>query len=162
MIERLRESIYEYFYEFTNPSVSIDSLAVIENDAFTINGNKLDNMAGITNERIKISETFTHYIIEKCDPKHVNILRRFVEDYERQVELAKNDMFSYDALEQLKEVTVTIDLLFGIDVSYCTKLHQMFMEGKESSIIEYFSENIDHELSYYDLCTALNKGGFRR
>jgi len=158
MIEKLEETIQDYEVELQD--LSDDELEIKENDSFTINGNRLSQIPGIVNEKIKITDTFTHYIIERCNPSHVNILRRFVEDYERQVELLKSRMLGSEEVEQLKMVTVAIDLLFGIDVSYYTVLSRMFSESKIDRIYNYFNENINYNLSYNELCTAIKRKGY--
>jgi len=84
----------------------------------------------------------------------------FVEDYERQVELLKSRMLGSEEVEQLKMVTVAIDLLFGIDVSYYTVLSRMFLESKIVIIYNYFNENIDYNLNDNELCTAIKRKGY--
>ncbi len=158
MIEKLEEIIQDYEVELQD--LSDDELRIKENDSFTINGKLLDEIPGIVNEKIKIADTFTHYIIEKCKPSHVNILRRFVEDYERQVELLKSGMLGINEIEMLKMITVAIDLLFGIDVSYYTVLSRMYSESRIDKIYNYFNENIDYSLDYNELCTAIKRKGY--
>lgn len=158
MIEKLEEIIQDYEVELQD--LSDDELRIKENDSFTINGKLLDEIPGIVNEKIKIADTFTHYIIEKCKPSHVNILRRFVEDYERQVELLKSGMLGINEIEILKMITVAIDLLFGIDVSYYTVLSRMYSESRIDKIYNYFNENIDYSLDYNELCTAIKRKGY--
>ena len=158
MIEKLEEIIQDYEVELQD--LSDDELRIKENDSFTINGKLLDEIPGIVNEKLKIADTFTHYIIEKCKPSHVNILRRFVEDYERQVELLKSDMLGINEIEMLKMITVAIDLLFGIDVSYYTVLSRMYSESRIDKIYNYFNENIDYSLDYNELCTAIKRKGY--
>lgn len=158
MIEKLEETIQDYEAELQNLSDS--ELEIKENDSFTINGHRLDEVPGIVNEKIKIADTFTHYVIERCKPNHVNILRRFVEEYERQVELLKNGMLSIEEIEMLKMVTVSIDLLFGIDVSYYTVLSRMYSESRINKIYNYFAENIDYSLDYNELCISIKRKGY--
>ena len=59
-------------------------------------------------------------------------------------------------------VTVAIDLLFEIDVSYYTKLREMYIETTIEKMYDYFEENIDHELNYDNLCIVLKKKGYDR
>ena len=158
MIERLKDTIYDYGEELRD--LSYEEIEKKQKDSFTINANQLNDIAGLVNEKIKIADTFTHYIIEKCKPSHANILRRFVEDYERQIDLLKNGFLDEEELENLKMVTVAIDLLFEIDVSYYTKLREMFIEATIEKMYDYFEKNIDYELNYGDLCIVLNKKGY--
>lgn len=158
MIEKLQENIEEYEMELQNLSDS--EIQKKEIDSFTINGKHLSELTGIINEKIKISDTFTHYIIEKCKPSQINTLRRFIEEYERKVELLKIGEFDFEDIELLKMVTVSIELLFGIDVSYYISLSKMYSESKMYNVYNYFYDNLDYELNYEDLCTVIKRKGF--
>jgi hypothetical protein len=158
MIEELKEKIFDYKEELRY--LSYEEIEQMEEDSFIINDNRFNELSGLINERIKISDTFTHYIIERCRPKHANILRRFVEEYEKQVDLFKNGLLDREEIENLKMVTIAIDLLFGIDVSYYTKLNEMFHNGNIQMIYYYFVNNIDYGLSYSAICEVLNKKGY--
>lgn len=157
MIEKLQENVNEYEIELQN--LSDREIEKKEFDSFTINGNHLNELTGIINEKIKIADTFTHFIIEKCKPNQVNIIRKFVEEYEKKVELLKIDGFNIEDIEMLQMVTVSIDLLFGIDVSYYTALSKMYSEERIYNVCNYFYENINYELSYEELCNAIKRKG---
>jgi len=158
MIEKLENTIQEYQTELQE--LTYDEIEKKEEDSFTINGIRLDEIAGIVNEKIKIADTFTHYIIEKCKPNQVKILRKFVEEYERKVELLKSGMLNFEEVEELKNITIAIDLLFGIDVSYYTLLSTMFSDMKIDRIYNYFSENINYNLNYEGLRSSLEMKGY--
>lgn len=160
MIEKLKDTISDYREELQD--LSYEEIKYKEEASFTINGYQLNEITGLVNEKIKIADTFTHYIIEKCKPSHANVLRRFVEEYEKQVDLFKNGLLDEEELENLKMVTVAIDLLFEIDVSYYTKLREMYIEATIEKMYDFFEENIDHELNYGNLCMVLNKKGYDR
>lgn len=158
MIEQLQENIEEYEMELgilTNSEIQKKEIA-----SFTINGKHLNELTGLINEKIKISYAFSHNIIEKCHPKQINILRKFIEEYERRVELLKISKFNLEDIELLKKVTVLIDLLFDIDVSYYTTLENLYHESKIYDVYNYFCDNIDYELNYEELCTIIKGKGF--
>jgi len=158
MIEKLENTIQEYQTELQE--LTYDEIEKKEEDSFTINGIRLDEIAGIVNEKIKIADTFTHYIIEKCKPNQVKILRKFIEEYERKIDLLKSGMLNFDEIDELKNITVAIDLLFGIDVSYYTLLSSMFSDMKIDRIYNYFSENINYNLNYEELRSSLEMKGY--
>lgn len=160
MIERLKDTILDYGEELS--ALSNEEIEKKQEESFTINGYHLNEIAGLVNEKIKIADTFTHYIIEKCKPSYANNLRRFVEEYERQIDLFKNGYLDEGELENLKNITVAIDLLFEIDVSYYTNLKEMYLESTIGKLYDYFEENIDHKLNYDNLCIILNKKGYDR
>ena len=160
MIERLKDTILDYREELG--TLSYEEIEKKQLDSFTINSYQLSEIAGLVNEKIKIADTFTRYIIEKCKPSHTNNLRRFVEEYERQVDLFKNGFLDESELENLKNVTVAIDLLFEIDVSYYINLSEMYLESTIVKMFDYFEANIDYELNYAILCMILNKKGYDR
>ena len=160
MIEKLDENVRDYEIELQNLSYS--EIEEKENDSFTINGNHLNELSGLINEKIKIADTFTHYIIEKCNPIHINILRKFVEEYEKKVEQIKEGNFDIDDIENLKMLTVSINLLFGIDVSYYTILYKIYSESKISDICNYFYKNINYELNYDNFCTVIRGKGLNK
>jgi hypothetical protein len=139
--------------------LSESEIQLKEIDSFTINGKQLSELTGIINEKIKISDTFTFYILERCKPSQVKVLRRFVEEYEKKVELLKNGDFTLEDIELLKMVTVSIDLLFRIDVSYYNSLFVMYQESKIYNVCNYFEDNIDYELNYDDLCKVIKGKG---
>ena len=153
MIKELLENVEEYKIELQY--LSDAEIERKEFDSFTINGKQLSELTGMINEKIKIADTFTHYIIEKCNPSQVNVLRKFIEEYETRVELLKNGELNLEDIEKLRMVTVSIELLFGIDVSYYTSLKQMFLEATIYDVCNYFYENINYELKYEDLCDLL-------
>ena len=158
MIEKLENTILEYQTELQE--LTYDEIEKKEEDSFTINGIRLEEIAGILNEKIKIADTFTNYIIEKCKPNQVKILRKFVEEYERKVELLKSGILNFEEVEELKNITIAIDLLFGIDVSYYTLLSTMFSDMKIDRIYNYFSENINYNLNYEGLRSSLEMKGY--
>jgi len=158
MIEKLENTIIEYQTELQE--LTYDEIEKKEEDSFTINGIRLDEIAGIVNEKIKIADTFTHYIIERCKPNQVKILRKFIEEYERKIDLLKSGMLNFDEIDELKNITVAIDLLFGIDVSYYTLLSSMFSDMKIDRIYNYFSENINYNLNYEELRSSLEMKGY--
>jgi len=158
MIEKLENTIQEYQTELQE--LTYDEIEKKEEDSFTINGIRLDEIAGIVNEKIKIADTFTHYIIERCKPNQVKILRKFIEEYERKIDLLKSGMLNFDEIDELKNITVAIDLLFGIDVSYYTLLSSMFSDMKIDRIYNYFSENINYNLNYEELRSSLEMKGY--
>jgi len=105
MIEKLENTIIEYQTELQE--LTYDEIEKKEEDSFTINGIRLDEIAGIVNEKIKIADTFTHYIIEKCKPNQVKILRKFIEEYERKIDLLKSGMLNFDEMS-VKELSYNL------------------------------------------------------
>ena len=156
MIEKLEETIKDYEEELKG--LTTKEINEKEDKCFTINGNRLNEIAGIINEKIKISDTFTRYIIERCAPNQINTLRNLVENYERQVELFKEGLIT--DIESLKMTTVSINLLFGMDVSYYSTLQTMYSKSIVNNIYNYFSECIDKELNYIDLQEIIHGKGF--
>jgi len=69
-------------------------------------------------------------------------------------------MLNFEEVEELKNITIAIDLLFGIDVSYYTLLSTMFSDMKIDRIYNYFSENINYNLNYEGLRSSLEMKGY--
>ena len=158
MIKSLDRSIKSYERELSK--LNETEIYQREYNSFCFNGEHLHEIPGMINEKIKISDTFTHYIIERCDPRHVSSLRRFVEEYEERVsylaETRSEDVDTYG----LKETTVAINLLFDMDISYYSVLVQMMYESKLERVRDYFKENIGQGLTYEGLCNAINRKGY--
>lgn len=95
-----------------------------------------DDLSFLYNEKEKISNAFTYSIIERCDSSEVYSLRKFIEEYEREVYNILN--VEHKVNDRIKKKTVFIDLLFGIDISYFTTFRKMF--DKDHDFNYYFTE----------------------
>lgn len=158
MINKFLEIVADYQIELQD--MSNDELYLKELHSFSINGSHLNQLTGLINEKIKIADTFSHYIVEICEPKQIKILRRIVEEYEYRIEQFKISEFDIDEFEMLKKVTVSIDLLFGIDVSYYVTLSNIFSESIIYDVQKYFVDNIDYEITYDELTKILRGKGY--
>lgn len=160
MIENLEETIHDYDMELQ--SLREEEIIQKEYDSFTINGNHLKFITGIINEKIKIADTFSHYTIEKCNPKYVSILRKLIEEYEGQIEQIKSSDISPDQIDIVIQITISLDLLLGVDVSFYTVLAKMYHDYTIEKVYDYFHDNIDYELTYESLSDVITGRGYRK
>ena len=160
MIERFKQNIEDYRVELNN--LLDNELLVKERNSFMRNGKPLNELAAIRNERMKISKTFSRYIIERCKPSQVNPLRRLVESYEERIDLLKKNEIDFDELESLKKMTVVLDLLFDIDVSYYFALEKLYRNSQIYDIYSYISDCIDQEISFDNIYEMIQVKGYGR
>ena len=160
MIERFEQNIEDYKEELDN--LSDNELLVKERHSFMRDGKPLNELEAIRNEKIKISKTFTRYIIERCKPSQVNPLRRLVESYEQRIDSLKKNRIDINELENLKKMTVVIDLLFGIDISYYFALEELYRNSKIYDIFEYISELIDYKINFDNIYQMIQTKGYGR
>ena len=113
----------------------------------------------LINERIKVSDTFTHYIIERCKPSEVTPLRKLVEEYEKHVAIIKDNGLSGEDYNDIRDITVLLDVLFGIDVTYSSNLYRLILDGKMEKVADYLDKNIAYELSYDSLLSVIKGTG---
>jgi len=151
MIEKLRELVIEYETEILESSYDI----ILQKEQSTLKN--LNERTFLLNEKIKISDTFTHYVIERCKPSEVSPLRHLVEEYEEQIELFKDNYLDSEEYIMLRNITVVLDLLLGIDISYYSNLYELINQDKIEELIDYFEQNISFRLSYDDIY-AIIKG----
>ena len=157
MIDKLEDIVNDYELELQK--LTPEEIITKENDSFRVSGEVLSPITRLINEKIKISDTFTHYIIEKCNPAHVKILRKFIEEYENSVECLRDCAYYSNGAEMIEMITISINLLFGMDISYYQTLSQLFSESRVDNICNYFYENIDSELTVDGLFYAIKSNG---
>lgn len=153
MIDNFRELILSYVEEYQAYSAS----EILSNEIKSTSG--FNSRTVLINERIKVSDTFTHYIIERCKPSEVTPLRKLVEEYEKYVAIIKDSELSGEHYDDIKNVTVVLDILFGIDVTYSSNLYELIQEEKIDKIADYLEENFGYELSYDSLINIINGYG---
>lgn len=153
MIENFRDMLLSYEEEYqnmTDSEIYIDEVQAI---------GKLSPRTILINERIKISDTFTHYIIERCKPSEVTPLRRLVEGYEKSIAIIKDSDLNSDDYYDARNITVVLDVLFGIDVTYSSNLYYLIQEGKMEKVSDYLEREMLYDLSYDNLMSIIKGYG---
>lgn len=115
----------------------------------------LNDRTRLINEKIKISNMFSRYIIERCKPSEVNPLRRLVEEYEYRVGVYKDGMSEEKDFSDLKNMTAFIDILFGMDTPYYDSVYEIVNGENLEKLIECV-ENSDYR--YETIETYINNG----
>lgn len=115
----------------------------------------LNDRTRLINEKIKISNMFSRYIIERCKPSEVNPLRRLVEEYEYRVGVYKDGILEEKDFSDLKNMTAFIDILFGMDTPYYDSVYEIVNGENLEKLIECV-ENSDYR--YETIETYINKG----
>ena len=104
----------------------------------------LNDRTRLINEKIKISNMFSRYIIERCKPSEVNPLRRLVEEYEYRVGVYKDEMSEEKDFSDLKNMTAFIDILFGMDTPYYDSAYEIINGENLDKIIDCVA-NMDYD-----------------
>lgn len=131
-----------------------DDLETLTREEFEELGD-LNDRTRLINEKIKISNMFSRYIIERCKPSEVNPLRRLVEEYEYRVGVYKDGMSEEKDFSDLKNMTAFIDILFGMDTPYYDSVYEIVNGENLEKLIECV-ENSDYR--YETIETYINKG----
>lgn len=155
MINEFNNSIREYYYELS--SLTPDEIRKRETDSISLNGVTLYELPALINEKLKINSSFSDYVIETIPPHETNRLRRLIEDYNERITLYLDNQ-EYDNLVDLKRLTISIELLFGIDVSFLETLATMYQDDKMEKLYEYINQNEEISLSGIDEVINRNHG----
>ena len=127
-----------------------EDLATLTRQEFEELGD-LSDRTRLINEKIKISNMFSRYIIERCKPSEVNPLRRLVEEYEYKVGLYKDGLAEEDDFSDLKDMTAFIDILFGMDTPYYDSVYEIVNSEDLEKLIDCVANkdyNYETILSY--------------
>ena len=149
MLDNFKDILLSYEEEYKNFSES-----EILHDEFQSVG-KFNPRTILINERIKVSDTFTHYIIERCKPSEVTPLRRLVEEYEKNVAIIKDNELSGEEYFDVRNMTVVLDVLFGIDVTYSSNLYMLIQEGKMDKVSNYLERYMTYDLSFESVMSVI-------
>ena len=131
-----------------------DDLETLTREEFEELGD-LNDRTRLINEKIKISNMFSRYIIERCKPSEVNPLRRLVEEYEYRVGVYKDGILEEKDFSDLKNMTAFIDILFGMDTPYYDSVYEIINGENLEKLIECV-ENSDYR--YETIDSYINKG----
>lgn len=157
MLNEFINSVNDYIKELS--SLSPEDINEKEREATSINGLKLEDLPMLVNEKIKIISSFSEYVIELIPPSSTNTYRRLIDDYNKIITIFISNP-NYEHYDEIKKLTVALELILGIDVSFYNILANMFYEGKINSLYEYMRDN--KNISLFEINNVINKNHGRR
>ncbi len=157
MLNEFINSVNDYIKELS--SLSPEDINEKEREATSINGLKLEDLPMLVNEKIKIISSFSEYVIELIPPSSTNTYRRLIDDYNKIITIFISNP-NYEHYDEIKNLTVALELILGIDVSFYNILANMFYEGKINSLYEYMRDN--KNISLFEINNVINKNHGRR
>lgn len=151
----VRNNLIEGKNEFIEEIQGLTEKAIssLEEESFTVKGKRLNEVASLINEKIKIYEISYQYILEKCERRHVSTLRQITDKFLNYIDMS----IEKEEYEIAKRLIVIFDLMFGIDISYYVTLKKLYENGLLEEICDYIINEIDNGISFDKLYEKTTK-----